>query len=396
MKIAMIGQKGIPAKSGGIEKHVEGLALELKRQSNEVIAYTRPHYISSNTKSLNGINLISIPSLKTKHFDTASHTLLATLHAIFKIKDLDIIHYHGIGPSLFIPLARILKPTTKIISTFHCQDYYHQKWSPMARLFLKLGEISSVYLPHKTIVVSKTLRKYVNQKYHKLVTYIPNAVRLDSNVISKKETLKILKKWKIKPGGYIIAVNRLVRHKGIHTLINAFKKLDPKTQKKRKLVIVGDPVFTEDYEKEIKALAKNNKNIIFTGQQTGKILEALFVNAYIYVHPSESEGLSLSLLEALSHKLPLLVSDIPANMEVIKNLGFHFKNKDQENLYQQLSYVLSLSENKLKKIGLLGQKMVTNEYNWKTVAQKTEKVYKKTKLHFQSRIFFRFKTKETY
>ncbi|MFA6896131.1 MAG: glycosyltransferase family 4 protein [Candidatus Paceibacterota bacterium] len=390
----MIGQKGIPAKSGGIEKHVEGLALELKRQGHEVIVYTRPYYISKNIKKFSGINLINIPSLKTKHFDAASHTLLATLHAIFKIKDLDIIHYHGIGPSLFIPLARILKPTAKIISTFHCQDYYHQKWSLMARLFLRLGEFSSVYFPHKTIVVSKTLKKYVNQKYHRSVTYIPNAVQLGNDKISNKKTLKILKKWELKPSEYIITVNRLVRHKGIHTLIKAFKKLDSETQKKRKLVIVGDPVFTEDYEKEIKALAKNNKNIIFAGQQTGESLGALFANAYIYVHPSESEGLSLSLLEALSHKLPLLVSDIPANMEVIKGLGFCFKNKDQESLYQQLSYMLSLPENKLKKIGLLGQKMVTNDYNWEVVAKKTEKIYKKTRLCFQPRILFRFKTKE--
>jgi glycosyltransferase involved in cell wall biosynthesis len=394
MKVVMIGQKGIPAKSGGVEKHVEGLALELKRQGHEVIVYTRSYYTSQNTKNFNGISLISVPSLKTKHLDTASHTLLASLHAIFKIENLDIIHYHGIGPSLFIPLARILKPTTKIVSTFHCQDYYHQKWSPIARLFLKLGEISSVYFPHKTIVVSKTLRKYVNQKYHRSATYIPNAVQLDNNKISSKETLKILKKWKLKPSEYILTVNRLVRHKGIHTLIEAFKRLDPKIKKKRKLVIVGDPVFTEDYEKEIKDLAKNNKDIIFTGQQTGRSLKILFSHASIYVHPSESEGLSLSLLEALSYKLPLLVSNIPANMEVVKNLGFHFRNKDSENLYQRLTYVLSLPENKLKKIGLLGQKIVANDYNWEIVAEKTEKIYEKIRSHFQSRISFRFKTKE--
>lgn len=390
----MIGQKGIPAKSGGIEKHVEGLALELKKQGHEVIVYTRPHYVSRSTNNFNGIRLISIPSLKTKHLDTASYTLLATLHAIFKIKDLDVIHYHGIGPSLFVPLARILKPATKTISTFHCQDYYHQKWSLMARLFLRLGEFSSVYFPHKTIVVSKTLKKYVNKKYHRSVTYIPNAVQLDNYKISNKEISKILKKWKLKPSEYIITVNRLVRHKGIHTLIESFKRIDPKTQKKRKLVIVGDPVFTEDYKKEIRALAKNNKNIIFTGQQTGKYLETLLANAYIYVHPSESEGLSLSLLEALGHKLPLLVSDIPANMEVVKNLGFCFKNKDQENLYQRLNYMFSLPKDKLKKIGLLGQKMVANNYNWEIVAKKTEKIYKKIRLRFQPRIFFRFKAKE--
>ena len=83
MKIALIGQKGIPAISGGIEKHVENLAFNLLEYGHEVYVYTRPNYTSKKLKEYKGINLISLPSIPTKHLDAISHTFLACLNVIF-------------------------------------------------------------------------------------------------------------------------------------------------------------------------------------------------------------------------------------------------------------------------------------------------------------------------
>jgi len=395
MKIVMIGQKGIPTKSGGIEKHVESLAIELTKLGHEIIVYTRPYYTDKNLSKYKGVKLISLPSLHTKHLDAASHTILATLHALLMVRNIDIIHYHGIGPSMFLWLPRILNPRLRVFSTFHCQDYYHQKWSFVARTMLKLGELCSIYLPHKTIVVSKGLKRYVDKKYNRKSIYIPNGTRLLSGeksfpTQSDKESLTW---WRIKPKGYILTVSRLVRHKGIHTLINAYKKLDEKTQKTKKLVIVGDTAFTDDYVKELKLISQNNPNIIFTGQQTGRALRILFQNAYLFVHPSESEGLSLSLLEALGYGLPILSSDIPANLELVRNCGFIFKKGNREDLYKKLSLILDLPASVLNKKAHLAKKRVA-QYDWKKIAKRTEKIYEDSLILAKSRIALRLKAKK--
>jgi len=395
MKIVMIGQKGIPTKSGGIEKHVEALSMELAKRKHEIIVYTRPHYTNKTLKYYKGVKLISLPSINFKHLDAASHSFMATLHALFKIKNVDIIHYHGIGPSLFLWIPRIINPKIKVLSTFHCQDYKHQKWSFFARAILKLGELCSVYLSHQTIVVSKHLKKYVKDRYQRKAVYIPNGIYPIINQKSpNKSDEESLIWWNLKPKKYILTVNRLVRHKGIHTLIKAYQQLDPKLQRNKKLVIVGDSSFTDDYLKELKTMAQNNPNIIFTGQQTGRSLRILFQNAYLFVHPSESEGMSLSLLEALDYGIPVLISNIPANLEIAKDYGFVFKNRDYYDLSKKLDLILGLPNKILEKKSALAQKKIAEVYSWKRIVCATEKLYTSLLISSKSRIPFAIKIKK--
>ncbi len=391
----MIGQKGIPTKSGGIEKHVEALSMELAKRKHEIIVYTRPHYTNKTLKYYKGVKLISLPSINFKHLDAASHSFMATLHALFKIKNVDIIHYHGIGPSLFLWIPRIINPKIKVLSTFHCQDYKHQKWSFFARAILKLGELCSVYLSHQTIVVSKHLKKYVKDRYQRKAVYIPNGIYPIINQKSpNKSDEESLIWWNLKPKKYILTVNRLVRHKGIHTLIKAYQQLDPKLQRNKKLVIVGDSSFTDDYLKELKTMAQNNPNIIFTGQQTGRSLRILFQNAYLFVHPSESEGMSLSLLEALDYGIPVLISNIPANLEIAKDYGFVFKNRDYYDLSKKLDLILGLPNKILEKKSALAQKKIAEVYSWKRIVCATEKLYTSLLISSKSRIPFAIKIKK--
>ena len=382
----MIGQKGLPAKEGGIERHVEALCLYLKKQGNDLFVYTRPHYTPKTLKDYQGIKLISLPSLRTKHLDTPTHTFLATLHLLFQ--KIDIAHYHGIGPSLFLWLPRLFRPDIKVIATFHCQDYYHQKWGPFARLCLKLGEKIAVHFAHELIVVSKTLETYIKEKYNILPHYIPNGISLPAkNFSNSKESLAW---WGLKPKGYILAVSRLVRHKGLHTLIQAYQQLNHPA---KKLVIVGAPAFTENYEKELKELAKGNPHIIFTGQQTGRALALLYQNAYLFVQPSESEGLSLSLLEAISYGIPVLVSDIPANQEVVGKKGLMFKTKSVADLKIKLEKILTLPETLLAQKAVCLKTKVINLYAWKKIGKSTQELYQKA-ISEKPRILLRFVPKK--
>ena len=90
MKIAFIGQKGIPAKSGGVENHVEEVAARLAQKGHEVFVYVRNNYTEKNLEDYRGIKLVHLPSISTKHLDAISHTLFATIHALFQ--KYDVIH----------------------------------------------------------------------------------------------------------------------------------------------------------------------------------------------------------------------------------------------------------------------------------------------------------------
>lgn len=377
MKIAMIGQKGIPfIRDGGVEKHVEELATRLVKRGHEVYVYVRPRFIVNGQKVYKGVKLISLPSIPTKNLDTITHTFLATLHVLFK--KVDVIHYHSVGPSTLAWIPRLLKRKTKIIVTFHSIDRFHKKWGWFARKYLGWGEWTACHFPHKTIAVSMAIQKYCKEKFGKETVYIPNGV-----TVEKIEGTDKIKQFGLEKDGYVLTVARLIKHKGIHYLVEAYRRLeksfgsDPKNwpgKKIRKLVIVGAPSYTDDYFDYLTKLAAQSPNIIFTGFQTGETLKQLFANAYLYVHPSEAEGLSITILEAMSYGTCVLISDIPENLEAIDHSGFSFKTQNVDDLYQKLVYLFDFEEG-VKKRGKQGLQFIKKHFNWDKIVNEVEAVY---------------------
>ncbi len=365
MKIAIIGQKGIPAKDGGVETHVENLAVNLVKMGQEVLVYNRINYRPEKLNSYKGVKIINLPTIGTKHLDAITHTFLSICSLTFK--KVDVIHIHSIGPANLTWLIKLLKPKTPIVFTFHCQDYYHQKWNGFARWVLRTGEKIGHKYAQEIIAVSHSLRDYSHRRYNRTSVYIPNAV----NIIEPLPANIIEKQWGLKKDNYIVAISRLVKHKGLHHLIKAYKQANTD----KKLVIVGGSSHTDRYVNFLHELAGDDKNIIFTDKQADNTLKELFSNAYLFVQPSEEEGLSISLLEAMSYGKACLVSDIPANLEGIAETGISFKNKDindlknkLEKLFHNPELVNSL-ENKAKA-------RIKSKFLWEEVTKEILDTYK--------------------
>ena len=371
MKIAMIGQKGVPALYGGIERHVEELSHELVNQGHEVFAYARKWFTPQNLTEHRGIKIIHAPTIRTKHLDAIAHTFTSTLHAIFVIKP-DVIHYHGVGPSLLSFLPRLLSPKTKVVATFHCIDRYHQKWGVFARLALLLGERAACAFPHETIAVSKTIQNYCLNEYHANPAFNPNGITIEKNAGTQN-----LAEWKLEPEKYLLMVSRLVRHKGAHYLIEAWKKARleaPELIKDLKLVIVGGSAFTDDYVKSLKELAASDDSIIFTGWQNGDKLNSLYANCRLLVHPSENEGLPITVIQAMSFGRPVLVSDIPEHQEVVNDGRFWFANASVVSLKNK---IIGLAKNSalLDENGRGNLKLAEKNYRWPDIAGRTAALY---------------------
>ena len=369
MKVAMIGQKGIPTQFGGIERHVEALAVRLGQMGHEVIVYTRAWYAAPQKRFSKGVRTIATSTIRSKHLDAIVHTYTSTIDAISR--GVDVIHYHGVGPSLLSFIPRIIAPRIKVVSTFHCIDRKHQKWNFFARLALGFGEKAACSFPHATIAVSKTLQAYCDNRFNRDTRYVPNGVDEPG-----RSGTDILAKFGLKKDGYVIMVSRLVRHKGAHHLIAAYVNLQKKGKTRgKKLVIIGDSAFTDDYVKELRQMAAGNKDILFTGYLKGKALDQLFAGSYAVVHPSESEGLPIAVLEAMSYGKTVVASDIPENMEVTREHGINFKNKSVADLTRKLRFALENPAIVASK-GVAAKAFVLEHYRWDDIAKAIASIYR--------------------
>jgi len=365
MRIRMIGQKGLPvsADSGGIERHVDELATRLAAMGHEVTCYVRPRYADARLTEYKGVKLQRAPSIPTRSLDALTHSFTATLSAL--VRPADVIHYHGVGPATLAWIPRLFKPKAKVVVTFHSLDRQNAKWGFFARQYLRFGEWAATRFPHATIAVSRSIKRYCKEKLFKDVEYVPNGATPKPHPGSD-----LLARWGLKPGGYILTVARLVRPKGIHHLVQAFDGFEDRV----KLVIVGSGDAHSDYAEELKALSEGNSAIVFTGFQDGKTLEQLYANAYLYAHPSEAEGLSISILEAMSAGRTVLVSDIPENMESIDHSGLTFVNADVEDLRAKLRELLNHPEIVAER-GERARTWIRQEYDWDVIARKTADLY---------------------
>ena len=374
MKIVMIGQKGIPAIYGGIERHVEELSVELAKQGHNIVVYAREWYTPKNITNYHSVQIVHTPTLRAKHFDAILHTFTSTIHALFQKPD--IIHYHGVGPALLCWIPRIFSRKTQVVVTLHCLDRYHQKWGFLARVMLHIGEWAGCSFAHKAISVSKTIQGYCLNEYQKLTTYIPNGV-----VPAQPQNCSLIDEWNISPGKYLLMVSRLVKHKGAHYLLEAWqfaRQQNPELLKDYKLVIVGDSAFTDNYITQLRQIARGDNSIVFTGWQKGRALAELYANSALLVHPSENEGLPITVLQAMSYARPVLVSDISEHKEVISDERFWFSNADVYSLAQKITELMQNPE-LLKEKGIKNKALVEKNYNWKDIANQIIAVYSSPK-----------------
>lgn len=361
LRIAMLGVKGIP-HTGGIENVVEQLGSRLAARGHEVAVYVRPHYTPRGLTEYRGMKLVHLPSLPTKHLDAITHTLLATIHAA--ALGVDIAHIHSIGLSVLAPIPRLRGIRTIVQS--HGLDWQREKWGRLARTLLRLTDYSTVYFPHVTTVVSRKMQRYYEDRFHRSIAYIPNGV----DALQRVAPVEI-RQLGLDERGYILFASRLVPEKGCDHLLQAYQGLG---NMQKKLVIAGGAnPGEEDYADQLRSC--QNEQILFLGFVKGRLFQELVSNAYLYVLPSEIEGLSTGLLEAMSYGNCVLVSDIEENVEVIGDSGFSFRSKSVEDLGARLEYLLA-HEDVVLQYRVKARGHVRESYNWDQVTDRYEALYK--------------------
>lgn len=362
-KIAYIGGRGVIGKYSGIETYYEETGRRLAALGHELTVYCRSHF-TPNAAVHNGMRLVRLPTIRSKHLETFIHTAFSSVHACFS--DCQIVHYHTLGPALFSFLPRFFGKQTLV--TVQGLDWKRKKWSWVARWVLRIAEWAAARFPNKTIVASRTLQQYFRFKHNFTPVYIPNGTNL-----RKRRLGTLLKQFGLLAGKYVLFLGRFSPEKNCDLLIDAFEaavaEIDPDTT----LVLAGGSGHTDEYARRLRQ--RTTDRIVFLDWLSGEAFEEVLTNAALVVLPSDLEGMSLSLLEAMGAGICVLASDTPENCEVIADCGFTFKAGDVDDLRRMLALLLNHSRLR-EPCGERARVRVQQNYLWERVTAEIETVYR--------------------
>ena len=363
MKIVVLGLRGFPDIQGGVETHCEQLYTRIAAAGHEVVVIGRRPYMPRPISSWKGVRLIWLRCPKSTFLEAIVHTFIGTFAA--RSQRPDLLHIHAIGPSLMVPLARLLGMT--VVTTNHGPDYERQKWGPGSRAVLRVGERVGSRWSHRVIAISQPIAEHLRKHFGCEATVIPNGVVVRTPAVNSDALAGL----RLVEGRYVIAVGRLVPEKGFHDLIDAFLRAGVADWK---LVIVGRADHENAYSAALKEKAARAPSVVMTGFLSGEPLHQLYSHAGVFVLPSYHEGLPIVLLEAMSYGLQALASDIPANRQIGLAEDAFFAPGDIDGLAKRLRDIVvqvptpADHERRIERIRTL--------FDWDTITGKTIAVYR--------------------
>lgn len=371
LKIAMIGHKRIPSREGGVEIVVDELSTRYVKLGHRVDAYNRcgthvsgKKFDEARGKSYKGIRLIQIPTFKNSALNAPVYSVLATLRVLFG--RYDVVHYHAEGPCMMLWLPKLFGK--HVVATIHGLDWQRSKWGGFAVRALKFGEKMAAKYADDVIVLSRNVQEYFRETYGRETIFIPNGV----NRPALRKPDLICSEYGLEKDGYILFLARIVPEKGLHYLIEAYQQIETD----KRLVIAGGVSHSKEYMEQIHEMAAKDSRILMTDFVQGQILEELCSNAYLFVLPSDVEGMAVSLLEAMSYGNCCLVSDIEENTEVVEEHAVTFRKGDVSDLREKLKELLSDSE-RVAKMKSGSADFICSKYNWDSVVEETLQLYRR-------------------
>ena len=360
MKIAVIGARGIPAKYGGIERYCQELYPQIVTRGHQVDIYVQASYHQQSwfsTFIYQKMKIIALPSFPGKRFrllNAAINTIWATFG------NYDVIHIHGTAAAWFAWFAQIFS-SSSIIMTCHQLDnprrcdrafYWLQPWL----------EKMAVTYTDEIIVTSQERSSYFFRKYGVCSQYIANA---PARYAANNNNFSCRRAFGLDRNHYLLYSGAFEPDCRLDLLIEVFQKLKLPNWK---LVLAGDVSRSFEYSIKLLKMAKQQENIIFTGEIGGNFLEELVCGADIFVNPAEGSNLSSSvtMLEAMREGIPVIASDTVEHRQLIgSDRGLLFRS-GFDSLFDRLEYAMS-KPNRLLNMAKKAQTHIAVHHNWDRV-----------------------------
>jgi len=365
-KILFFGIKTFPSR-GGTDRVAENLIKNLKEDLDITLFCYRDSQANSYFKN---IRIIQFNPLLEGSIGAFIYFLRSALKAL--LMNFDVVHVHKTDCAFFIPLLMIRH---KVIATSHEAPYRRDKWNALQKFYFKIAEPLFIYLPSKVTCISETLSLYYRNKYNRFVHYIPNGI----NTFSRENCDHRAVSAAMPPGAdpdqpYILfSARRLMSTKGCHTMLQALKKIRYQGQ----IFIAGEVSHHSGYIRELNKIAEG-LNVYFLGfVHPAQTILALAEKCRLFIFPSETEGMSIMLLEAASAGCPVIASDIPENRILNDKDLLFFKNKSVDDLAEKITFALADME-KMEIMGKTAQKNVSENYSWINISNVYKELYLRT------------------
>lgn len=362
MKIAYLGIKGLPSK-GGAERVVEAV---VKRSTNgfRPVVYCDKNYTPAETQ-MPGVDFVRLPCLRGKYTRSLSLFILSAFHALL-FGDYSVVHLHNSEACFIAPLLKLKYP---IIGTNHGPAYERSKWNKLAKTLLRAIDYLYISVPNLLTSVSLPITRYYQSTFEKSVVYIPNGIDHDLPVDDEGAS-STLKQYDVHSDYILFAAGRMDPTKGCHFLLEAFSDIKCDLN----LVVIGDSRTDAKYSRELWQIADARVRFIpFIGKK--EELFGIFRKARFFVFPSTVEAMSMALLEAASLGLPVICSDIPANLAVLPEHALHFRSADVGDLQTKLAWAIDHPE-EMTKLGIKAREWVREEFSWDVIAEKYMALYR--------------------
>lgn len=362
MRIALMGTRGIPANYGGFETFYENLAPGLAARGHDVTVYIRPHAVGRRRgTAYRGVYLQRMPSIRTKHLETISHTLASTLHGL--TQRFDIVYVCGVGNTPLVWVPRVA--AARVVLNVDSADWKRAKWGRAASTYLRAMERLAAYSANVIVADSEVIQARYRAEYGADARYIPYGA-----VPVSRAGTTALEQFGLEPRGYILWVGRLEPEAKIEELIRGFSSIDSRGIR---LVIVGDSPYADEYRASLRAMAPSD--VLFTGYQFGDAYRELGFHALAYVQTSPTSGTSPALLDQMAAGGAVIVRGTPTNREVIGEAGLAYDPDDGiEGLAEILRRVVDEPAS-LDGLRHAAHERVSTVYSWDRIIDDYERLF---------------------
>jgi glycosyltransferase involved in cell wall biosynthesis len=302
--------------------------------------------------------------IKTKKFFSWFYWFKVFLFLCKDKPDLIFLHNFQFIPSLFYKI--IFKK--KIIYIDHQSEFFLKSRSLITTIFSLLFFDSIIFVNKK-----KSLRfKKKFNFFKKKIIHIPNSV--DTELF---KNLKYNNKKKVFIIGMAARLDFSKRHELIIEALshNRLKFLDISFS------IAGQGERIKELKQLVKRLNLNTK-VIFTGSLNEKNIKSWYQNLSLYVHATNGEGMSISILEAMSMQIPVIGSNVIGvkNLLGVKpNIGLLFENSI-EDLVNKIEFFFKLSQKNKRLFANHQREFIKENYSSSIMFNKYKKVVLKTLL----------------
>lgn len=366
LRIALLGSRGIPASYSGFETFYEQLAVRLAERGHKVTVYNRSHHFSEKKSEFKGVRIVTLPSIPSKLLDTLSHTFLSLLHAIFSGND--IFYIVIVGNSPLVLLAHLFRK--KVIINVDGADFHREKWRGFAKTYLRWSERIAARFADIIIADSKVIYRRYMDSFQRETLFIPYGANPWPRE-KEANNHSVLDKFGLESGNYILFVSRMTPENSADVLMKAYLQSDSN----KKLVIVGDAPYVDEYKLQLEAIAKENPNIVLTGYLFGDDYRQISAHCKYFVLPAGIDGTRPVLLDQMAFGNCVVVRDTPANMEVIGDAGLPFSKNDLINSLTNVINELEHDDDKIKRLQQSAMERVMSVYSWEHVTDQYETLF---------------------